>query len=264
MTRQCPDYEWASKLPVKELAEFLKKHDDELEWYLEMLKKEKDSKNHNIDENLIEFGKASLYLAHDLKNPLSVIRNAAYMIKERKPPLDEKTSELLDVIERMTSKTITHINDTLSDTPKTLVLQKNSILEIINSAIDQLLIPDSVKINLPQHDLRIVCDALKIERVFANLIGNAMHAMDNKGTVNIQINEYENEVVIKVVDKGKGIPPEILPKIFDPLITTKFNGKGVGLAASKEIIEMHDGRIDVKSDEGVGTQFFIRLPKNSF
>jgi signal transduction histidine kinase len=124
-----------------------------------------------------------------------------------------------------------------------------------------MLIPSSIEINLPQHDLKVVCDALKMERVFINLIGNSIHAMNNKGTINIQMDEYENKIVIKVEDNGKGIPDEILPKIFDPLITTKSNGRGIGLAASKEIVEMHNGYIGVKSVDGLGTEFFITMPK---
>ena len=260
MPSQCPDYAWASKLPITELAKFLRKHDDKLEWYLEMLQKEQQDKNFDIDRNLIELGKASLYLAHDLKNPLSVIRNAAYLIKEKNVDRNETTLKLLDVIERTTLKTLTHINDVLGST-KTLVLEKNSILKILNSSIDQMLIPSSIKINLPQHDLKVVCDALKMERVFINLIGNSLHAMNNKGTIDILIDEYENKIVIRVEDEGNGIPDEILPRIFDPLITTKSNGRGIGLAASKEIIEMHNGNIGVKSEEGLGTEFFITMPK---
>ena len=257
---QCPDYAWASKLSVVELAKFLKKHDDELEWYLEMLQKEQQDKNPNLDRNLVDIGKASLYLAHDLKNPLAVIKNATDLIKEKNVDRNEATLRLLDVIERTASKTLTHINDVLKST-KTLVLEKNSVLKILNSSIDQMLIPSSIKINLPQSDFKIVCDALKMERVFINLIENSMQAMNNEGTVNILINEYDDKIVIKVEDDGNGIPNAILPRIFDPLVTTKSAGRGIGLASSKEIVEMHNGRIDVKSAEGMGTEFFITLPK---
>lgn len=243
-----------------ELAKFLKKHDDELEWYLEMLQKEQQDATLGNEDNLIALGKASLYLTHDLKNQLSVIKNAAHLIKEKDVDLDENISKLLGVIERTTLKTLTHIDDVLKSTT-TLVLTKNSILKILNSSIDQMLIPSSIEINLPQHDLKVVCDALKMERVFINLIGNSIHAMNNKGTINIQMDEYENKIVIKVEDNGKGIPDEILPKTFDPLITTKSNGRGIGLAASKEIVEMHNGYIGVKSVDGLGTEFFITMPK---
>jgi len=260
MPSQCPDYAWARKLTIAELAEFLKKNDDELEWYLEMLQKEQLDKNLGADRNLIVLGRASLYLAHDLKNPLSVIRNATDLIKEKNADRNDETSKLLDVIEQATLKTLTHIDDVLKSTT-TLTLEKNSVLKILNSSIAQMLIPSSIKINLPEHDHKIVCDALKMERVFINLIGNSLHAMDNKGTITILIDEYEDTIVIKIEDDGNGIPDEILPRIFDPLITTKSNGRGIGLAASKEIVEMHNGYIDVKSTEGLGTEFFITMPR---
>ncbi|MGI0041250.1 MAG: ATP-binding protein, partial [Nitrosopumilaceae archaeon] len=111
------------------------------------------------------------------------------------------------------------------------------MISIIHLALERMIKPDTVKINLPRNDLIMPCDAEKLEIVFANLITNAIQAMDNKGEISIRIIDNQNQVLIEVEDTGPGISSEIMSKIFDPLFTTKQTGTGLGLVSCKSVIE---------------------------
>ncbi|MFQ3607571.1 MAG: ATP-binding protein [Chloroherpetonaceae bacterium] len=106
----------------------------------------------------------------------------------------------------------------------------------------------------------------QMNQVFLNLITNAVHAVDERtGRITIKTMTQGNHVVVKVIDNGKGIPPENLKKIFDPFFTTKpvGQGTGLGLSIAYKIIEKHGGKIDVQSQVGRGTEFTITLPISS-
>ncbi len=103
----------------------------------------------------------------------------------------------------------------------------------------------------------------QMNQVFLNLITNAVHAVDERtGRITIRTMQQGNSVIIKVIDNGKGIPPENLKKIFDPFFTTKpvGQGTGLGLSIAYKIIEKHNGKIEVQSQVGRGTEFTITLP----
>jgi signal transduction histidine kinase len=108
------------------------------------------------------------------------------------------------------------------------------------------------------------CDAAQIEQVLIALTMNAIDAMPKGGTLWLETGMADDQkaVEIKVRDDGTGISPEVLPNIFEPFLTTKESGHGVGLglAIAKGIVERHSGRIEVQSTLGQGTTFIITLP----
>jgi PAS domain S-box-containing protein len=108
----------------------------------------------------------------------------------------------------------------------------------------------------------IYCNAQQIDRVFTNIILNAVQALGNKGEIRIQTSHVEEQVRISVWDNGPGIPEDIQSKIFDPFFTTKEAGEGTGLGLSIcfKIVSNHGGKIWVKSEPEKGTEFFIELP----
>jgi PAS domain S-box-containing protein len=106
----------------------------------------------------------------------------------------------------------------------------------------------------------------QMNQVFLNLITNAVHAVDERtGRITIKTMVQGNQVVVKVIDNGKGIPPENLKKIFDPFFTTKpvGQGTGLGLSIAYKIVEKHGGKIDVQSQVGRGTEITVSLPISS-
>ncbi|MDY0131504.1 MAG: response regulator [Desulforegulaceae bacterium] len=111
---------------------------------------------------------------------------------------------------------------------------------------------------------KINCLPQKLNEVFMNIILNASHSIEEKGIISIKTYLKNNSIIIEIADNGKGIPKEDLPKIFDPFFTTKPVGKGTGLGLNiaYNIIKMHKGTIEAKSEVGKGTLFIIALPVN--
>jgi signal transduction histidine kinase len=110
----------------------------------------------------------------------------------------------------------------------------------------------------------VQCDPAQIEQVVLALVMNSIDAMPRGGNLwlRTRLNDSRDEVEIQVRDDGMGIPADILPQLFEPFLTTKESGHGVGLglAISRGIIERHNGHIEVQSEAGKGTTFTITLP----
>jgi signal transduction histidine kinase len=100
-----------------------------------------------------------------------------------------------------------------------------------------------------------------IEQIFINLFINSLDIMKEGGRIEVRIDEEEDLVRVEVRDTGPGIPADIKNRIFEPFFTTKKEGTGMGLTLVKHGVEMHGGKIDLESEEGVGTAFYITLPK---
>ncbi len=111
-------------------------------------------------------------------------------------------------------------------------------------------------------DPTLECYPDQINKVFMNILGNAVQSIENKGVIKIKTARKEDGIFITVTDSGKGIPEENMPRIFDPFFTTKEvgEGTGLGLSMSYEIIKNHNGDINVKSKPGEGSVFEVRLP----
>lgn len=211
-------------------------------------------------ERLSAIGELASRLAHDLKNPLSVVKGTAQLIRITNKNLDELTLKRIELIEgaifRMTHQ-IDGVLDYVKETP--LVLnQASSLNEIVISALQTLLIPTNITINFPKDDIVLLCDSHKMQIVFSNIILNSIQSIGAaKGTINIRTKKKQNRIEIRIEDSGPGISDQSLGKIFDPLFTTKQEGTGLGLASCKNIIEQHKGTISVSNKP---TSFTISLP----
>ncbi len=210
-------------------------------------------------ERLSAIGELASRLAHDLRNPLSVIKATVQLIKHTNENLDDPTKKRVDLIEGSIFR-MTHQIDGVLDYVKATPLKKkpSSLNEIIMAAIQTLLIPPNVTINVPKAEITFLCDPQKIEIVIANMILNSIQAIGNqKGIINIRTKKHQESVTIRIEDSGNGIAQSIIDKIFDPLFTTKEEGTGLGLASCKNIVEQHKGKISVSTDP---TVFSITLP----
>jgi len=234
----------------------------ELELQRDYLSRQVDEKSSELmkSEKLAIIGELASRMAHDLRNPLSTIKNTIELMESRPKLKIEEKLQYYGRLRRAMNRMSHQVDDVL-DFVRTseLKLQPYSVLDIINIVKDSITIPNDVSINVEQENVRINCDYRKIEAVFSNLLLNAIQAVENKGVVRIRIIDNVQDVLIAFEDSGPGIESENLDKIYDPLFTTKQLGTGLGLSICKSIVEQHGGSITVKNNP---TTFLVRLPKN--
>ena len=214
-------------------------------------------------ERLSAIGELAARIAHDIRNPLSIVKNSAELIKMRQKKSDHETKIHWERLERGIYRISHQIDDVLEFIrPSSLKRNPVKISTVLHGVCQRIKVPEKIRINIPQTDATIPCDSEKLETVFVNLLVNSIQAIGDKpGTIDINlIVESDDIVLITVKDNGPGIPHEIISKLFIPLFTTKQIGTGLGLSSCKNIIEKHGGSIDVSSVVGKGTSFLIRLP----
>lgn len=222
---------------------------------------EKLNKEMVNSERLSSIGSLASRLAHDLRNPLSVIKNSMEILNLRMSPhMDEKIDHQIAMVGRAVSRMSHQIEDVLDFVNVSeLRIESSSIISIVESALLSTDVPKSVKVNMPKNSATAICDPYRLEVVLSNMIKNASQAVDGDGEISIRIKDQENDVIIEVEDSGPGIPENVLPKIFEPLFTTKQTGTGLGLPSCKSIIDRHGGTISVRNNP---TIFSIQIPKN--
>lgn len=210
-------------------------------------------------ERLETIGQVARGIIHDVRNPLSAIRTAAYILRDTS---DERRGEMLKLIDRNIDSA-DRIMENLTDlvTVPTLKLAEMNVNLLLREAISQIVLPENIKLTESYSDiLPAKVDRAQLIRVFTNLIKNSVEAMPEGGELNISTRLVGELIEIKINDTGTGISKGNFKKIFDPFFTTKAKGIGLGLANAKRAIEAHGGTIIIESEEGRGATVTIRLP----
>lgn len=228
-----------------------------------LIQTEKDLAEANVkvrNERLTAIGELSASMAHDMKNPLAVLKTATDVLKRKFSGQDEKVDQLFlnmnDGISRI-SHQIQDVLEYVRTTPMNIA--RTSLVHMIDNAISSLQIPSSVVVEFPKQDIEIECDQQKIEIVLINLILNAVQAIGQEsGKIVFTTRDVGDVYEIEIENSGKPIPEDVLPKIFEPLFTTKLQGTGLGLATCKNVISQHGGSISVQNNP---TRFTIVFPK---
>lgn len=212
------------------------------------------------NERLATVGQLTSRIAHDLRNPLSSIKNTVEIMEiEFEKKLNENMKENLERLKRGISRLSHDVEDVLDFVKVVpLKIEKTSLRSVIDASIDRIDV-NSIKMKLPQNDIEIFCDPDKLEIAFINILQNAVDAIDKNGQIEIRFIDNHSEVIIEFEDNGITIPEEILSKIFEPLFTTKMKGTGLGLVTTRNIVEQHKGTITVKNNP---VTFTVKLPKN--
>ncbi len=217
----------------------------------------------SFSQRLDTMNEVSRMVAHDLRNPLTGIKGAVYSLRRNYgQKMGEKGESLLKVIDNCVEYSDKIVKD-LWEYSSEIKLDKikTSPYKLVNNSLSTLVVSGNVKvINEASEELSLVVDTGKMERVFSNLIKNAIDAMPNGGTLRIASKMVKNEVEIDFCDTGVGMSKEIMKNLWMPFFTTKAKGMGVGLSICKRIIDSHKGRIEVQSKNGEGTCFIIFLP----
>jgi len=245
----------------KELQKRLSKMQKQLLIRNENLLSEVESKTAELvkSERLATIGTMASRIAHDLKQPLTVMTTYADMLTpEILSKLDFKDREKWLRLQNSIFDMNRIIEDVL-DFARTAEIKKkkSSLLRILKLSLNPVKSTYGIVINLPENDIFLSCDPRKIEGVMSNLLNNAVQALDGQGEIDITMSADSEFVRIQVRDSGSGIDKENLDKIFEPMFTTKKTGTGLGLVICKSIIEQHGGSISVSNKP---TTFTIKLP----
>jgi PAS domain S-box-containing protein len=214
-------------------------------------------------ERLAVIGETAAMVGHDLRNPLQGISGAVYVLRQKYgSTADADTMEMLELIENGIDYADKIVRELLDYSREIrLELTETSAKAVIDAALQQVKIPSNVKIrNLTTDSTNLLLDAAKAQRVFVNLINNAVDAMPKGGELTIRCAESNGILEAKFTDTGEGMPDDVMRNLWKPLKTTKSKGMGLGLAICKRIIEAHGGSIQVESTLGEGSTFTIRLP----
>lgn len=213
------------------------------------------------NERLLAIGELSASMAHDMKNPLAVLKTATDILKRKFKGQDEKIDMLFSNMDNGINRISHQIEDVLEYVRITPAnLSESSLNKIIESAINSIKVPSNITIQIPQNDIQIKCDIQKMEIVLINLILNAVQDIGEKpGRIKMDTKEEKDYYIIEISNSGSPIPDELIKKIFEPLFTTKLRGTGLGLATCKNVIEQHGGSISAKNNP---TTFVIKFPKN--
>ncbi|HET7440386.1 MAG TPA: ATP-binding protein [Terriglobales bacterium] len=226
-------------------------------------------------EKMASIGKMAAVVAHEINNPLSGILTYAKLLRkwlDRGQADGDKKQDALQCVDLIAAE-----SRRCGDLVKNLLtfsrtapmnVESTDINAVVNRCV--MLVRHQMELGGVQLQLelaeglpRVQCDGAQIEQVLLALVMNAIDALPRGGNLwlKTRLSKDARELEFEVRDDGVGIAPEILPRMFEPFLTTKESGHGVGLglAVSRSIIERHSGRIEVQSEVGKGTTFVVRL-----
>ena len=242
-------------------------------------------------------GKFAAGIVHDIRNPLTIIKGVSDILHDEPRYRQDETMQehtrllhnAVSKIEQYTSRLLRLPNSRVGETVGEICL-----VEVVNEAIE--LVRTKIKaggIELDSKDMPIDCHIQgrlhQLEQVFVNIISNACDAVHSKQTANanacdavhskqtasapaererkvsVRIAQDETSVTVSIADTGEGIDAKLRSKVFDPFFSTKGeNGFGMGLAISHEIVNLHQGKINIENNHPCGTIFKVYLPKTQY
>ncbi|MBV8232391.1 MAG: hypothetical protein JO329_20610 [Planctomycetaceae bacterium] len=213
-------------------------------------------------ERLATLGQVAGGVAHELRNPLNVVKTSVYYLLNARNPTPEKRAEHLKRIERhveLADNAITALSrfakmPVPNLCPIRLATCVREVLEM-NPSHGGV----EVEVDIPAGFSPVLADVDQLRIVFGNLIRNAFDAMPSGGGLVIEARQADGAVEVAIRDSGTGIPPESLSRIMEPLYSTKARGLGLGLAIARSILEKNQGSLRVTSQVGHGSTFTVRL-----
>ena len=212
-------------------------------------------------ERLSTFGQVVASIGHELRNPLGVAESSVFLLEKRvgTDPSARKHLQRIGEQIAVANGIVGALLDLVRDRP--MDAQPLILSEVVESAVDRVPRPEGIKIQVrPLDGLRVMGDAAQLRQLFVNLVQNAVDACGDSGQVTIEARRVDGRVEISVEDTGHGLDASVRARLFEPLITTKSKGIGLGLALVKRIAERHGGTIGHATPPTRGARFVLTLP----
>jgi signal transduction histidine kinase len=216
-------------------------------------------------EQLAAVGHMAASVAHQIGTPLNLISGYVQVISEEHGP-DARVTRRLEIVQEQIAKVTSIVRTMLDHARRPTPRERCDIAALVRRVCDVArpkLNALDVRLELDVAEVpQVVADGVQLELALLNLLTNSLDAMPSGGVVRISVAAVDGSVAIDVSDSGKGIDPDLLPRIFDPWVTTKDagHGTGLGLSITREVIVAHGGTIAVRSEVGSGSTFSMTLP----
>jgi len=236
-------------------------------------------------EKLAAVGQMTAGIAHEIKNPLGIIQGSAQVVVNRKRPFEmrEKAAVfILEEVERLNNTLTTFLDFARPPSPHFRPADITVFLEDILDAAHERYSGQGFAIDkdFPAMAPKIIADADQIRELFLNIVINAIQSMPEGGTILVRMGIEKGKqgkddpiipmagftcasadfLMISITDQGCGINPDQMRTIFDPFVSFRDKGIGLGLSIVSQIVKSHKGQIKIKSTPGKGTQFKLRFP----
>ncbi|MED1559198.1 ATP-binding protein [Bacillus paramycoides] len=239
-------------------------HDKIMVIIRDITKRKKTEELLNKSDTLAAIGQLAAGVAHEVRNPLTVIKGFIQLFQINKEDQEKYFDLMLSEIERIEAILQEFLSIAKTDEIPTEKKNIYKIFENVVSLINTKTIMTNIQVELiaDSSEIIIECSENQLKQVFINILQNSIEAMPDGGKISIHMKEMnEDGVIIDIVDAGIGIPEERIKRLGEPFYSTKEKGTGIGLMLSYKIIESHQGAISIMSDVGVGTTVTIYLPK---
>ena len=214
---------------------------------------------------LAEVGKFSMTVAHEIKNPLTIIKGSLDIMKKDPPSPPELKERMAHFIDEEIARIDTLIEDFLIFAkPRSPSLQRTLVNQLVDSLSQRIHLIDKdiqvVREVSETEDCELLCDVGLLERALLNIVRNALEATSGYEPVQLKIARSEKSLVFSILDRGPGIAPDQLTEIFEPFVSHKSKGTGLGLAIAREVVDAHEGRLTAANRPDGGASFSLELP----
>jgi len=247
----------------QELVERVERFNEELSAQVQATRDELQTVQEELlrKERLTVLGELTAGLAHEIRNPLQIIRGTAETVRRRNPRNTQALDDVIEEVARM-DQLVRELLDYAR--PLDLQLEELQLLPLLRRAMEEVRragCDAHTQLKVPE-DLRCMADETLLYRVLVNLLSNASEALpDCEGEIEIRGEQGKGGfILLEILDNGDGIHPEDLERVFEPFFSRKEAGIGMGLPLSRRIVEQHGGRLELSSELGEGTQVSLLLP----
>ncbi len=215
-------------------------------------------------ERLSALGEMATVVGHELRNPLSVVVDVLFLLREKwSEGIDSETENYITRAERAISRAIA-LSENLTayaNEPRPISVELD-VRGVLDEVLKSAPAPPGIAVSIPEPGIRLRADPGQITQVLVNLFTNSYQAMPEGGSIAVLASEVDGYTEITLEDSGSGIEPALAERLFDPFRSTKPTGPGLGLAIVKRIIDAHNGTVALENAPSGGVRATLRLPRD--